>query len=102
MNRRLNAPLSDAPPQTTKLHNPDSSADDRQAAVPRPGHIPGMPAILDDPDAEAMARRKLLKLAAYTVPIVVGSLLLPQAAAASSICIPNENCSPNDPYCNPK
>jgi hypothetical protein len=101
MARRPHTPSSDEPPPTRPVAS-DRSADICQAAAPRPSHLPGKPAVLDDLDAEAMARRKLLRLAAYSVPLVVGTLMIPQAAAASSICIPNENCSPNDPYCNPK
>ena len=62
MPRRLNTPLSDEPP---------------------PSHIPTMPVIPDDLDAEAMARRKLLKLAAYTAPLVIGTLIAGPADAAS-------------------
>ncbi|KGO34491.1 MAG: hypothetical protein WBN83_09480 [Desulfoprunum sp.] len=102
MTRRQNLSSAAEPPISCGPHSPDSAAGEYNAGDPRPENPPGLPVVLDDFDAEAMARRRLLKLAAYTVPIVVGSLLLPQAAAASSICIPNENCSPNDPDCNPK
>lgn len=57
-----------------------------------------MATVLDDMEADSTARRKLLKLAAYTVPIIVGTLIAGQAAAAScdpnGLCMPNVNCHP--------
>lgn len=57
---------------------------------------------LDDEAARRRARRKLLKLAAYSVPVVVGTLTARQASAAT--CEPNTGCPPNtgcQPNCEP-
>lgn len=102
MASRQNISLSDESPAQNGWRSKESAANDRNASTSRTEYAPGVPTVLDNMEADTIARRKLLKFAAYTVPIVLGTLIIPQAAAASSICIPNENCSPNDPYCNPK
>lgn len=60
------------------------------------------PKTTPDPEAagpEKLARRKLLKLAAYTAPAVIGSLLISQDAVAQVSCNPPP-CTPRNP-CGP-
>jgi len=65
-----------------------------------PPHAPH----LEDLEADALARRKLLKLTAYAVPAVIGTFSL--HAAAQTTCGPPPSCPPNceprcEPNCNP-
>jgi hypothetical protein len=51
-------------------------------------------------EAEARARRRLLKVTAYSVPLVLGTLLtsrdaLAQASACNPNCAPKDACNPN-------
>ncbi len=50
---------------------------------------------LEQLEAEALARRKLLKLTAYAVPAVIGTFSL--HAAAQATCTPPVGCPPNSP-----
>lgn len=47
-----------------------------------------------DEDARRLARRALLRRAAWVVPAIVGSFLVTRAAAAQS-CVPVGACSPD-------
>jgi hypothetical protein len=72
----------------------DRTADDPNADTLRPEYVPGTPVLPDEIDAEALARRKLLKIAAYTVPLVVGTLIAGPADAGSK---DSEWCDQHDP-----
>ncbi len=76
--------MSDPPPRST------GPADLEQQAAS---------GALEQGGADALARRKMLKLAAYTVPAVIGTLATRQAAAGNS-CQPWTDCHPNS-TCNP-
>lgn len=55
-------------------------------------------------DVDVVARRRLLKVMAYTAPAVVGTLLVSNDALAQpTSCPPNTGCQPNcgPSVCNP-
>lgn len=101
MARQMNTLSSDEPLMAARPRALDRTANAPDADTLRPEYVPGMPILPDDMDAEAMARRRLLKIAAYTVPLVVGSMITGPAEAALSAGDPGcENSRPGkNPNC---
>lgn len=66
----------------------------RDDARPKPPPVPEAEGL------EKIARRKLLKLAAYTAPAVIGSLLVSQDALAAQVSCNPPPCTPRNP-CGP-
>jgi hypothetical protein len=65
---------------------------DKQADSGRPAGDEQQPTL----DVDEAARRRLLKIIAYTAPAVVGTLLVSKDASAQpSSCPPNAGCQPN-------
>lgn len=48
----------------------------------------------DPKEARRVARRQLLRVAAWTVPAIVGSFIVTRAAEAQASCLPSVSCRP--------
>ena len=99
MARQMNILSSDEPLMAARPRALDRTANAPDADTLRPEYVPGMPILPDAMDAEAIARRRLLKIAAYTVPLVVGSMITGPAEAALSAGDPG--CEHSRPGKNP-